>query len=469
MKKTRKIKSTIAIIVFISTVCCYFLLQNNFIYTHTLGKVSYNYQHLGTDNNHVISPVKKPYEKLTQKNMYRWDALLYQTIKDSSYVSNEFYNNERYAFYPLFPMVWKASCINNAWIFIFCYALFIIGIILMSEYLDEKNEESYFTFAIALLSPSAVLFYLPYAECLFILTFAIAILGLFKQKYWLFFLGALLFTLTRPASLIFAFALLAVDIRYLIAHRNVGYFIKQLTLKILPFAIGFSLVTFMQYLYSGSWTAYSDALLFWPSESGYFNKIVDWSIEGFGMTAFAIFFLSFPCLLYSLIWGVKAFSKRSRITTPISLFKGDADWIKEYVFNASIAFTAGNIVYTFLTAGGSINGFYRYTMCVPTFYVILFMLQSVIKHKLLWHKLLLFTVCFIAMVISFYFIVYGSGRFRFAYSGLYLLILFLIYSLIQQQLSYKIRWIVLICIGICAIVWHTYLFNMYITDAWLFT
>lgn len=469
MKKELLYKIYIAVAVFLCTLITYFSFQNEAIYNHTLAKVCYNFERGNSNYNLEINPVKKPYEKLTDKNLYRWDATLYKTIMDSSYVSNEYYNNERYAFYPLFPVVWKLTCIDGSFIFIFCYAIFILSLFLLSHYLDTDNlSNSYFTFAIALIVPSAMVFYLPYAECIFMLTFALAIIGLFKQKYWLFFLGALLFTITRPASLIFGFALLAIDFRNLIQHKQLWFFIKDLFFKTLPFGLGFVLVTVIQYYYSGSWTAYSDALLFWPTESGYFNKIEDWSLQGFGMTAFAIFFFAFPSLFYCIVWGLKAF-KKSSLEKPISLFAGNSEVIKEYLFNACVAFTAGNLVYTFLTAGGCLNGFYRYTMSVPTFYVILFLFQSKLKDKTMLQKTLAFILCFIFMMVSFYFIVYGSGRFRFAYVGLYVSMLCLIYTLFQQQLSLKLKIGALVCIAIPAIIWHTYLFNMYIGDTWLFT
>ncbi len=468
MKKELYHKLLIASIVFLSTVVVYFSFQNESIYKHTLGKVSYNFERSTGNYNLEINPVKKPYEKLTDKNLYRWDGTLYKTIMDSSYVSNENYNNERYAFYPLFPVVWKLSCIDGSFIFVFCYVLFIVSIILLSSYLDEANENSKFTFAIALIVPPAMVFYLPYAECVFMLTFALAVVGLFKQKYGLFFLGAFLFTLTRPASLIFVFALLAIDFRNLIQHKQLWFFIKDLFLKTLPFGSGFSVVTVVQFYYSHSWTAYSDALLFWPTESGCFNKIEDWSIQGFGMTAFAIFFLAIPSLIYCIAWGLKAF-KKSELGKPISLFSGNSEVIKDYLFNACVAFTAGNLVYTFLTAGGCLNGFYRYTMSVPTFYVILFLFQAKLKDKTIIQKLIAFVLCMIFMMVSFYFIVYGSGRFKFAYVGLYLCVLCLLYTLFKQHLSLKLKIIALVCVAIPAIIWHTYLFNMYISNAWLFT
>ena len=114
-----------------------------------------------------------------------------------------------------------------------------------------------------------MVYYLPYAESLFTLTLAIASWGLVKKKYWIFFIGAYAFAMTRPAVLIFIFAIIGADLRYLFVHRNFNYFFKEVALKALPFALGYFTVTLILYVYCGSWTAYFDARTFWPTETGF--------------------------------------------------------------------------------------------------------------------------------------------------------------------------------------------------------
>ena len=468
MAKQTLIKLLIALGVFISTIGVFKLLQDPGIYDSTLGKISCNYERVKNDRKYQVVQANKPYINIDHSNIYRWDATIYKSIADSSYSGSERSFKERLAFYPLFPMIWKATHINSPLIFVFCYFFFIAGLILLSNLSGLTKSTNTFIFTLSILLPSAMTYYLPYAEPVFFTSLVITFWGLIKKNYWLFFIGAFAFAMSRPAAIIFIMALLAADLRYLIAHRNFRYFIRELTMKLLPFVLGFLTVTFIQYSYAGSWTAYFDAQVLWPAESGLFNTITDWSKEGFGMSVFAIFFVAIPSLIYSIIWGIKAFTKEPA-ATPASLFSTDEKWIKEYIFHASILFTAGNLVYTFLTSGNALNGVYRYTMVVPCFYFILFLLPERLKEISFKNKMIAFGSCLTLMVIFLTLVVYGGNRFVFTYTGLYLSIALLLFFLTEPYLSIRNKIILFLLLVIPCIAWHTYLFNMYLSDAWLFT
>src|SRR5690349_22238717 len=96
-------KGILSAFVFFISVSIYFSLRHPAIYTASLGKISSNYRH----NKGEITQVKKPYEQIEQSNMYRWDAQLYKTIGDSGYARENVQINERFAFYPLFPFLWR--------------------------------------------------------------------------------------------------------------------------------------------------------------------------------------------------------------------------------------------------------------------------------------------------------------------------------------------------------------------------
>jgi hypothetical protein len=444
----------------------FFLLQIPSIYHSTLGKISANYVHINNKQKFLVEPYEKPYEHITGSNTNRWDATLFRAVRDSSYSGSDKHNKERLAFFPLYPLVWKLSFIDSPLIFIFNYLLFAAGLLLLFNLLCASNKP--IILIIALAAPFAVIFYLPYAESLFLLTFAISVWGLFQKKYWLFFVGAFGFAMTRPAVLIFIFALIAADICYWYAHRNFRYLFKEMALKTAPFILGFFTVVMIQFSYSGSFSAYFDSLAIWPSETGFLNKIVDWSIEGFGMSVFSIFFFAIPCLIYSMQWGLQQLKSTDK-TLPPSLFRGDASWIKEYLFKASVLFTAGNIVYTFLTSGNSLNGFYRYTMAVPCFYIILFLAPEKLKSISRKKTLILFSVCLLAMCAFLALVEYGGNRFSFQYAGLYLSVLLLLFFLSESWLSKGKRIIIGLILAAFCILWQTYLFNMYLSEGWLFT
>ncbi len=465
MTRSLQLKLIIISGTLLSFIAIFFLLQTS-IYHATLGKISTNYVHIKNKTQFLVEPYEKPYESINPSNIYKWDAKLYKSIRDSSYQESDKHYKERLAFYPLYPLIWKLSFIDSPLIFLFNYILFAAGLLLLFKVLAPDGK--LIVLLVGLIVPSAVIYYLPYAESLFLLTLSLAVWGLFQKKYWLFFIGAFGFAMTRPAVLIFIFALIAADVCYWYAHRNIRYLLKEAALKTAPFISGFLTVVFIQYTYSGSLSAYFDAQVIWPTETGFMNKIVDWSIEGFGMSVFSLFFFAIPCLIYSIQWGLKQLRSTDQ-TIPPSLFSGNETWIKEYIFKASVLFTAGNLIYTFLTSGNSMNGFYRYTLAVPCFYIILFLAPEKLKLISLKRTLIIFGTCLLTMCAFLVAVEYGGNRFTFQYTGLYLSILLLLFLITEPRIPKRQKWVLFaILFGFC-ILWQTYLFNMYLSDGWLFT
>jgi hypothetical protein len=444
------------------------LLQNEHVYSSTLGKISSNYERSGTKRDVRILNVQKPYVGFNSESVNHWDAALYKQVRDKAYESGARLAKEKLAFYPLFPLLWKLSRIDSELIVYCNYLLFVIGLILLAVMLMGETARTPLFFLFALLVPTAVTYYLPYAESLFLLTMAIAVWGIFKKNYWIYFVGAMLFCMTRPACMIFMVALLAADFMYWVRHGNFKHFGIEFARKITPCVLGLGTVTIVQFLYTGSWTAYFDSMELWPAESGMFNLITDWSLEGFGMSVFAIFFLAIPALIYLAVWSWK--SLRSYGThTPDALFGDDQNVKKDYLLHLSLLFVGGNLAYTILTSGNIINGFSRYTMAVPFFYMILFLLPEKMQGLSAKNKLLFFCLCLAGMGIFLRLIVYGGQRFRFQYTGLLLCLILSFFFLFEQHLPSRTKWVILAVLSIPCVLWHTYLFNMFLSDAWIFT
>ncbi len=468
MRNTFFKEPIIAVAVLLTFFAVFKLLRNPVVYEATLGMISHNYERSGTRENFSIDDVNKPYVSFDKETINHWDAELYKDIRDDFYEVKNPLLKEKPAFYPLFPLVWKLSCIDSRYIVVFNYALFIAGLLILLRLLVPEPPNRLLYCFIATLVPTAVTFYLPYAESLFVLTFAVAVLGIFKNKYWVYFTGAFLFCTTRPAALIFITALLATDLVYFIMQGNAKHFIKEFLSKMLPCVLGYAVVTVVQFLYTGSWTAYFDALAYWPTESGLFNTIIDWSVEGFGMTVFAVFFVCLPALIYLLLWGLKSLGRINKQEKK-SVFGEDVAWKKEYLFHLSLAFIAGNLLYTFFTSGNAINGFSRYTMAVPFFYIVLFLVPDRIQKASLLLKSTAFMACLVGMTWFLSFVIYGGDRFRFEYTGLLLFVLLGAFVLFESYLPAKLKWPLLIVLAVPCIVWQTYLFNMFLSNAWIFT
>ncbi|HXP49947.1 MAG TPA: hypothetical protein VN922_08340, partial [Bacteroidia bacterium] len=292
--------------------------------------------------------------------------------------------------------------------------------------------------------------------------------GLFKQKYWIYFICMICFSMTRPAVVVLMCAFIGTDIIYSFRHRSFLHFIKQSVLTIAPVITGWFIVTVIQYYYSNSWTAYFDTWELWPKESGFLNRITDWSTEGFGMTSFALFFLAIPALIYCIVLALSYLLKKTE-KEKVSLFQGNETYIKGYMFNVSMLYMAAIIGYFIFTSGNVLNGFFRYTMAVPFFYIILFQLPEKLEKIPFWYKTGAVFLSLISLTGFLLNVHYAGNLWRFEYFGLYLMLLFAPLALFEQYYSAKAKYIGLLLYIIPAIIWHTYLFNMYLSNAWIYT
>jgi hypothetical protein len=207
----------------------------------------------------------------------------------------------------------------------------------------------------------------------------------------------------------------------------------------------------------------------WPTESGFFNPIVDWSLEGFGMTVFAVFFLAIPALVYVLIWAGQAFLSKERKEVP-DLFSDNKTVKKEYLLRVSLLFITGNLVYTALTSGNMINGFSRYTMAVPFFYIILFILPEKLERQSVLRILLAIALCTAGLIAFLCNVIYGSGhRLEWSGAGLFISLGLLLFFVLEPYMPARLKWTLFVLLAIPCVLWHTYLFNMFLSDAWIFT
>ena len=276
--------SFIALLNLILFIGVFHAFQHPGIYKHTLGRISKNYERTGSWDDYRIEKVSKPYLEITAENFERWDADIYHCIKEYMYSSEDgCYHNVRGAFFPLFPLLWKASNTGYIGISLLNYLLFSISIGLLVFYLGNSgpfDKTMLFTLLISL--PSTVIYYIPYSESLFIFTMALASIGLVKKKYGLYFAGSMLLVMVRPATLFIFIAILLVESLFYYKAGDFKKYLKELIHKTIPFLIGYLLVIIIQYAYSSSWTTFLDAGKFW--EGGFIQgirSISDWSEEGF--------------------------------------------------------------------------------------------------------------------------------------------------------------------------------------------
>jgi hypothetical protein len=453
---------------FAAFIVIYQLLENNEIYSNTLGKITLNYERVDSNKNSFIREANVPFARFNEKDAINWDAKYYSAIKDSMYASNLTTVIYRYAFFPFFPLVWKLSFTNVHGIVLLNFLFFGISLILLSSVFLGGHKSEMFYFLLALLIPTSAVFYLPYTESTCMLTFSIALYGLIKKKYWVFFIAMICFSMTRPSSWILVLIFFLISIINLFYHKKMRWFLKDICLLVLPILLGWMLVIIIQYYYSGSWSTYIIASSFWTKEPNFYRYTSDWSVEGFGMTAFAIFAVIMPSCVFGIFWGVSAILGKQK-ENKISLFSGDEKHVKQFLFNISIFYIMGIIVFNLLTNGYQINGLYRYTMASPFFFIILFQLPEKLKSVKLEHKLSGFICILIGIVLFSISTEYAAGLLRFKYFGLALLILLAFYGTIESNISNRVKLTLLIIVIIPCLIWHAYLFNMYLGNAWIFT
>jgi hypothetical protein len=175
-----------------------------------------------------------------------------------------------------------------------------------------------------------------------------------------------------------------------------------------------------------------------------------------------------PAFIYSLVLAISAMVKKKE-HNKISLFTGHEAYIKEYMFNVSILFITGVLVYFAITSGNVLNGFFRYTMAIPFFYIVMFQLPDKLENIKPGYKIVGLVLALGALYWFLTEVHYTGNLCRFEYTGLYLFVFITPIILFEKYLSPKMRYAALLIYIIPAIVWHTYLFNMYLSNAWIFT
>lgn len=230
-------------------------------------------------------------------------------------------------------------------------------------------------------------------------------------------------------------------------------------LKLIPFFIGYLVVYIIQYISSGNPYLFWEARKFWVPDLVTEFKISDWSTEGFGMSVFALVIV-IPLSMYLF------FKKMNKIRIQEGRFFMD---IRNYWSMVSIFYLLGIFLFTMLTSNGNLHSFSRFVLGSPFFFIlILDSLKN--REKQTWVKYFIsFIILVVGVAVFLNKVEYGGDRFQFAYLGLYLLMLFITYIIIKPNLSLKIEFLIGLILIIASLIWNSYLFNMFLSNAWVYT
>jgi hypothetical protein len=472
MRREISIKILILISVFIFGLVVFKLLQNDLIFRNTLGRIAITYYNASDANSNVaeadIIKTKRSFTSFDELNFIHWDVQFFKYISENSYgKDNTWPGIGTYAFSPLFPFIWRVSHLPAKYIALLNYLLFGFSIIILSSLFlspdDFKTADRICLFALALTLPSVFSFYLPYCESTYIFTMSIAILGLIKNKYWLFFIGMIAFTLSRPSFVIFAPAFICSDVYFFILNKNLKLFLKESGLKLLPILIGVFITFYIQYLNSGSFfTMFRIHSQFWGHGFQLPVTITDWSTEGYGMNIFTICCIVVPSFLLVFFYFLK--NAKGTKHPPISLFSKESN--KEYLFVLSVIYFAGSFLFVALTQGGNLNGLHRYVFASPFFYVFFFILIRKIKTFHL--KYVLATLAPMALL-GYLLLIHGPYQHKITFldMGYFLMAFTMVYFIGFYAWRPRIKIILLLLIICCNTLWLCYLYNHFLNNAFI--
>lgn len=399
------------------------------------------------------------------ENMIQWDAVHYQRISKTAYDYDKSGagNDYIFAFFPLFPLLWKVLCLSPVGVMILNYFLFVGAFIVLQRLFNHSENAKWKQVCLAWSLPSIIIFLIPYSEATFMMTVSIGLYGMVRRKYWLYFLGFFLAALCRPAYTFLFLSIFCIEILRLVNHKNFVDFIKSTFTKTLPLILGTLTVGFIQWFEHGEgFFKFVEVQKYWKNEFQLPGKPTDWSHEGFGINVGVVVMVAFPLLIFLSWFGLK----QLRMAIGKKASANDFS-MKDYVVLLSAIFTVGSFLFILLFRGGSLHCLFRFTLCTPFFYVLLIHGFDYVK-KIKWS----WRLVGLALSAMAGFLLLDKAEYspywNFSDFGFLLLAAAMFFWLLQDFYTkqlYKIG--LFITIG-ANLFWTAYLLNMYVNNGWIF-
>lgn len=397
-----------------------------------------------------------PFHKPNNENTVQWDAKHYQLIKNYGYNIEKAGSDFIFAFFPLFPFVWKLTNLPPIGILFFNFILFSIALLLLDRWLSNKNTKTT-NFLLSFALPSIIIFLIPYTEALFFSLITLGIYGILKKKYLWFFVGFFMASLTRPAYTILGLAIVCTEVYFLAQHRNLKAFFKRLILNTLPLILGTIVVSVIHLSYgSSSFFTFAEVQKYWETVFRIPSlNISDWSHEGFSINLPFLLMIFFPLLICLFVSFAKKIKHKSAIENI------DA---KDFLQTLSIIYILGMILFILFFRGNSLHCLFRFTMCTPFFYILFYLFREQINKKYLY---IVFSILSLLVLWGLAVIPYTMHYSFSDFGGLLFLAVFWLWLLQKNSTKvwYKVATITLIGFNI---LWTSYLFSMYLSNAWIF-
>jgi len=433
-------------------------MQNKTVYFNTLGKISKNYFFMDDGNR---GKEKKTFEKITDENMLNWDGEHFFAIKEKGYSADHEY---RFAFFPLFSFIWKFSTLPPSKVIFLNFFMFTLGLLLLAYLFKQKWQN----ILLVLSLPMCAVFLIPYSEATLFLMFSIAIWGFMKDKYWIYFIGMALASLSRNILPLIIPAILCAELLFFVKERKIKQSLLRLCMGILPVIIGTALVSLIQYHYgSDSIFKFLEALKHWNRSFSFPNimHLNDWSQESFGINIPALIILGIPLIIYLMNIALKQFGILKKIihSSPYSAEN------KYNYMNLVLMFCCLAIFCSvFFFQKGCLNGLSRYILCSPYFVILMFLNHEKILSVSPIKRGSYFVSLIILSVVLFASLSYTSSL-SFHYLGFLIFVGVMALYLFQDMFKKSVYNLLLAGIFLLNILWTSYLFNMFLCNGWLYT
>jgi uncharacterized membrane protein YuzA (DUF378 family) len=428
-----------------------YLLQKEKIY-HPFSHIIKNYVTINKEDgskDYIRESV--PFVKITNNKYIVQDGSHYYNIKQHFYKGNDEKINFSRAFFPLFPIVWYLTHFSPIQITIFNYLVFILGLIIIVKLFQDKVPR--WSFFLVLCMPMMVIYLLPMTEAIFFLTASIGIYGIIKNKYWIFFVGFFLASITKSSASIFIVAFFCAELLINVSDFKFKDFIFQFIKKILPILLGvFFVMLFQKIRGADSWFAFINAQKLWDKEFSFPNiPLSDWSEEGRSVTFPLFYMFSIPMIVVLIRDFIKNIKQKQDLKQDTFL----------YVKYLSMLYLVGNIIIAVFTQKGCLNSLARYLLCNP-FFVFLLFTTIINNRKKKWQ------IIYIIIGIATVLLCLRSFK---AYNGfgIYLVFLPAIITFFHRYIKTPILYISITILILLNIIWTAYLLNMYLSNAWIFT
>ena len=431
----------------LATMLCHWLLRHEAIY-NVFGRAVPTYVKVThEDGSWEAQRVRAPFTQPTNENMLAWDAGHYDEIRQYLYDTNKMWEGN-FAFYPLFPLAWRASRLGAMGVAALNYLLYAMGMALVALALGRGLAR--WQYLLMLCAPYVVIFMIPYSEALFFLGIAMGMLGLSKRMYWLYFLGFFIGCATRAAGNILVVAWVIVDVLMALRNReSAATALANMLRHIAPVVAAVLCVALLQRLRGAEhWLEYVMAQRLWGKELSWPQwPFTDWSAEGRSVTQPLVYILTLPALAWL---GAQAW----HAVRPPTHERAQERYALRLL---SVLFFVGNVMLALFTQRGCLFSLARLLTCTPFFVFLIADLCAASKPKGWMYGMLCAMVAAICLVPN-------KGM-----VGGWLVLLLCTLVFMGDRLAPRPRGIVLgatLGLNVC---WTAYLFNCFLTGGWIFT